>query len=55
MSADGPLTVINNIGGAWDGAQLTIHLKNLFFATFLLSNLAYTKLSLVKRWFLGEL
>ena len=27
----GPLRVVDNIGGAWDGAQLTIHLKNIFF------------------------
>ena len=39
MGPDGPLRFVDNIGGAWDGAQLTIHLKNLFFATFLLSNL----------------
>ena len=39
MGADGPLRIVNNIGGAWDGAQLTIHLKNHFFSTFLLSNL----------------
>ena len=39
MGPDGPLRVVDNIGAAWDGAQLTINLKNLFFATFLLSNL----------------
>ena len=39
MGQDGPLRVVNNIGSAWDGTQLTIHLKNKFFATFLLSNL----------------
>ena len=39
MGPDGPLRVVNNIGAAWDGAQLTINLKNTFFATFLLSNL----------------
>ena len=31
MGPDGPLRVIDNIGAAWDEAQLTIHLKNLIF------------------------
>ena len=35
MGPDGPLRVVDNIGGNWDGAQLTIHLKKL---NFLLSN-----------------
>ena len=37
MGPDRPLRVVDNIGGAWDGTQLTNHLKNLFFSTFLLS------------------
>ena len=39
VGPDRPLRVIDNIGGAWDGAQLTIHLKNKCFVTFLLSKL----------------
>ena len=31
VGPDGPLRVVDNIGGAWDGAQLMIHLKNPIF------------------------
>ena len=31
MGPDRPLRVVDNIGGAWDGAQLMIHLKNHIF------------------------
>ena len=31
IGPEGPSMVVDNIGGAWDGAQLTIHLKNLIF------------------------